>query len=504
MTRIFFPSPAKPNGLCSRAVALLLALLLAFAPMRPALAQASNLPRLGDAAADELSPAFERRLGEQIMHEIRRDPDYADDPEANAWLNGFAASLTQTSAAAGHALQLFMMRDRSLNAFALPGGYIGVHSGLIVAAQSESELASVIAHEIGHVTQRHIARMLARERQTSVVMLAAMVLAALAATSSPQAAAGVASLGGTIATQQMLGFSRDAEREADRLGLDMLRDAGFDVNGMVSLLGRLQSSNRLHDTAAPEYLRTHPVTADRIADIQSRLRDERYRQRPDSLEFRLLQTRLRATADPGVDGLARAAATFERQRRDGSMDEGLASYGLAAVRHAQRRYADADAALAQARRSLGDHVFLDRLAAQVALDAGDPARAIAIANRPHTRDVDTTALQRIKARALIARGDGKAAAREIERALELRRSDPELWRLLAEAWNLAGEPGRAYMASAEQFALIGGLPAAIDQLRRARQAGTLDFYSASRADARQRELQALYRQEQEDRKAMKR
>src|SRR5690606_23758903 len=133
-------------------------------------------------------PAMERRIGESIVGEMQRRGMIDDDAELTDWLSRFASALTGTAQASGRDFGFFLIRDPTLNAFALPGGFIGVHSGLIAAAQSESELASVLAHEIGHVTQRHSARMLARQRQGSVVMLAAMVLAALAAGSNPQAA----------------------------------------------------------------------------------------------------------------------------------------------------------------------------------------------------------------------------------------------------------------------------------------------------------------------------
>ena len=187
----------------------LFALLLAATPA----VLAEGLPDLGESAQLDLSPQMERRIGESIMRDIRlREPGYVDDPEINGYLNRLGRGLARQSDEAKQEFEFFALRDATLNAFAMPGGYIGVHTGLIVAAQSESELASVLAHEIGHVTQRHIARMLARERQASVMMLAALVLAALAARSNPQAAGGMISLGSTVARQQMLGFSRDAER----------------------------------------------------------------------------------------------------------------------------------------------------------------------------------------------------------------------------------------------------------------------------------------------------
>ncbi|MFA7667437.1 MAG: M48 family metalloprotease, partial [Burkholderiaceae bacterium] len=377
-------------------------------------------------------------------------------------------------------------------------GFIGVHTGLIIAAQSESELASVIAHEIGHVTQRHIARMLAQGRQTSVVMLASLVLAALAATSNPQAALGVASLGSTVARQQMLGFSREAEREADRIGFEMLVEAGYDANGMVSLLGRLQRAGRLYENSAPDYLRSHPVTSERMADIQNRLSETRYRQHPDSREFLLVQARLRALADTSVDGLARAATGFERQLRNRTGDPAAGWFGLAAVRNAQRDPVAARQALARARELTGVMPFVERLAAQIELDAGQPRRALEIADAALLEHPSSHALTRVKAQALVKTDDPRAAAGFLEQAVQSHPDDPALWRLLAEVWNTAGEPARAHRASAEHFVLLGALPAAIEQLKFARQAGTLDFYTGSQVDARLRELERDYLRERRE------
>ena len=499
------PAALPRAAFLRQGLAAVLSLALVAAPM-PALTQAapsagsiSNLPRLGDAGADTLSPDMERRIGVQIVRDMHRERVIADDPEVTDWLNAFAARLASSSTAAGHSLELFLVRDGTLNAFALPGGFIGVHSGLIVAAQSESELASVVAHEIGHVTQRHIARMLARDRQTSVVMLASLVLAALAATSNPQAALGVASLGATVAQQQMLGFSREAEREADRIGLDMLREGGYDANGMVSILGRLQQAGRLYENGAPDYLRSHPVTSERMADIQNRLGELRYRQRADSPEFLLVQARLRALASTDVDGLARAAASFERQLRNRTIDEAAGWFGLATVHNAQRRLDAARDALAKARAITGPIPFVERLAAQIELDAGQPRRALELAEAALLERPSNRALIRIKAQALRAAGENRQAAAFLEKAVELHPADATLWRLQADAWNGAGEPALAHRASAEHFALLGGLPAAIDQLKRARQTGKLDFYTGSQVDARLRELEREYLREREER-----
>jgi predicted Zn-dependent protease len=478
------------------------------APLAPQLAhaQVDNLPRLGDAGGEELSPTTERRIGESIVREMRRRGVIHDDVEVTDYLNRFAAGLTSTTPAAGFDFEFFVIRDGTLNAFALPGGFIGVHTGLIVGAQTESELASVLAHEIGHVTQRHIARMLARERQASVVMMAAMVLAALAARSNPQAVGGLASLGSTVAQQQMLGFSRDAEREADRVGLEILRQGDFDANGMVAFFGRLQQSGRLYENSAPEYLRTHPVTSERIADIQGRLSETRYRQRPDSIEFRLARAKLRALADTGVDGLRQARTHFERGLRERTIDATAGWFGMATTTAAARDWAGARKAIAETRRRLpaGSHPFVERLAAQVELDAGDPAAATKLLDAALARNPAARALMRLRAAALLAAHDPAAAAPFLEEALTVHRSDPELWRMLSEAYGSLDQRARAHRAAAEQFVLLGATPAAIEQLRLAQGAGGLDFHTASQVDARRRVLEAEWRVEQEERRENRR
>ncbi|HEU4851869.1 MAG TPA: M48 family metalloprotease, partial [Telluria sp.] len=210
----------------------------------------SNLPVLGDTARSALSPVLERRLGETIMHDIRRNPDYLDDAPILEYLNNFGTTLL--SAVPGGRGEtnsdffFFAVRDPMLNAFALPGGFIAVHSGLLLAAQTESELASVVSHEIGHVTQRHIARQIGKQNEGALIPLAAMVLAALAAKSSPDAAMGVLLGGQGLAIQQQLDFSREAEREADRVGFQIMGGAGFDTTGMVAFFQRMQAATKVY------------------------------------------------------------------------------------------------------------------------------------------------------------------------------------------------------------------------------------------------------------------
>lgn len=231
----------------------------------------ANLPSLGDAGGAELSTKDERKLGELIMRDYRAFGAVTEDPDITSYLAKLGAKIVSAAGESPSNFEFFLVADKSINAFALPGGYIGVHTGLISNAQSEAELASVLAHEVGHVTQRHIARMFSNQRQTSLVSTAAFIAAILVAASNPQAAQGLAAAGAGYSIDQQLGFSRDAEREADRIGFSTLSKAGYDVQGMVDFFGRLQQSSRLYENNAPAYLRTHPLTTERISDIRNRV-----------------------------------------------------------------------------------------------------------------------------------------------------------------------------------------------------------------------------------------
>ncbi|MGE5947116.1 MAG: M48 family metallopeptidase, partial [Betaproteobacteria bacterium] len=231
--------------------------------------RADDLPELGDVASSELPLSAEKKIGQQIMNQIRwREPSYLDDSDIEGYLNQLGGRLAAFSTDPGLGYQFFAIDDPSINAFAMPGGYIGVHTGLILAAQSEAELAGVLAHEIAHVTQRHIARQVFQSKRLSMASMVAMGLAILAARSSPQAAS--AAIAGTQAgaISAQLAFSRDFERESDRLGFETLRNAGFDVHGMSAFFERLQQSSRLYENNATAYLRTHPLSGERLSDMQ--------------------------------------------------------------------------------------------------------------------------------------------------------------------------------------------------------------------------------------------
>ncbi|WP_194712766.1 beta-barrel assembly-enhancing protease [Noviherbaspirillum soli] len=462
---------------------------------------AQNLPNLGGSEREDLSPVMERKLGEQIMRDIRRDRDYLNDAPTLEYLNGFGNSLVtarpEVRGEAGYDFFFFPVRDASLNAFALPGGFIGVHSGLLLAAQSESELASVLAHEIGHVSQRHIARMLGNQKQDMLVPLAALVLGALAASKSPDLAMASMMGGQGYAIQRQLNFSRDAEREADRVGLQILGEGGFDTSGMVAFFGRLQNASRNYGDGAPAYLQSHPLTTERIADIQSRIRDQRYRQRADSIEFQLIRARVRVLQDLSSQGLRDSTVTFENQLLLKSrVQTAAAKYGLAMIALRQDDPKKALALVEDARTAaLKDSAPIAALAIEARMAAGQPAEALKQAQAARSAFPISRGFAMQYADALIASGRNDEAVSFLRDQAQLYRSDIEVQDHLARAYSAQGRQALQHLALAESYALKGALPAALDQLQIARRASDASFYDQSIIDAREREFQERRREE---------
>ncbi len=236
------------------------------------------LPSLGDGS--ELSISAERRLGDSIARDLYRDPDYLDDPVLVDYLQALWQPLLGAARARGDvppelsdrlAWQLLISRDKRVNAFALPGGYLGVHLGLVAATDNAPELASVLAHELSHVSQRHIARMLSRQDQVAPWVVGAMILGVLAARANVDVANAAIAGGQAVAIQNQLNFSRDMEREADRVGFGVLTGAGFEGLGFVTMFEKLQQAARLNDDGSFPYLRSHPLTSERMADMRARL-----------------------------------------------------------------------------------------------------------------------------------------------------------------------------------------------------------------------------------------
>jgi predicted Zn-dependent protease len=513
------PRRSSPRLLLTASLLAALAL-----PSLPGAAQSrpdnTVLPNLGDTARGDLSPVMERKLGEEIMRDIRRDNDFLDDDPILEYLNTFGSALVAAYPGARGETNadyyFFAVRDPQLNAFALPGGFIAVHSALLLAAQTESELASVLSHEIGHVAQRHIARQLGQQRQDALIPLAAMVLAALAskAGAGGDAMMGVMMGGQGLAIQRQLNFSRDAEREADRVGFTIMSAGGYDTSGMVAFFGRLQAASRTYSDLMPAYLRSHPLTSERISDIQARIREVPYRQRIDGLEFHLIRARARVLQDLSTQGLTEARLAFEAQQlQQNRQQQAGAQYGLAFLALKKGELAQAQTWLDKARTTMkrtegafstgqaasdGAAVFTT-LELEIKLASGQsPAvklQGVKLAEQAHQQYPLARGIARQYADALIDNGKLDEATRFLREQTQQYREEPKLHELLAKAYSAQGKQALQHIALAEAYALGGGKQAALDQLAIARKAGDASFYDMALIDARERELKELRREE---------
>ncbi len=524
LTRFLRPSSpvicaAKP--FFRRVQALALSFVLAVGPVltprsshslgeAKAQSNSTNLPRIGDPSGSDLSPSNERRIGEVIVRQMTSQGEVIEDWEIRDYFARLAAPLVATDPAQGFVFDFLPIRDMAINAFALPGGYIGLNAGLLLAAQSESEVASVLAHEIGHVTQRHMSRMVSKSKQVSVTAIAGLILAALAAASNPQAAAGVALFGDSLAQDQMLAFSRDAEREADRVGFDMLGQAGFEVGGMLQFFMRLQQAYKLADVGLPVYVRSHPLTSERISDVQSRLMLLHYKQRVDSVDFALVRAKLRALV-PKADNVMRSnpsllsdehkrstLAYFNRQVGDKDMAQRVDSwYGLALAKRQMEDYPGARLALAQARKRLpSGHAMLDAEAIQLESSAGQYAQALTLAEAALKQYPAQRHFVHLKAKALV-KSDPESAVNFLDDQLKLYRSDKDLWSLLAEVHFSQNRELLGHRAQAEAYAAHGLWMPAMEQLRIAQRQVRNDYYNGSQIDSRLKEFERNYRTDQQ-------
>ena len=495
----------------------------------PALAQV-RLPSLGESASADLSVADEKRIGESIMREGRRDPTYLDDPVLLDYLQSLWAPLVLAARQRGDidadtgnyfAYELFLLSERSVNAFALPGGFVGMHLGLIGITTSRDQLASVLAHELAHVTQRHIARSIAPGQRSSMVGLAAILLGILAASRGASADVVNASIAGgqAAAIQGQLNFSREMEREADRIGYGMLGSAGFATAGMGEMFERMEVANRLNDAGNFPYLRSHPLTIDRIAEARSRTLVPGSAPPSPPLAHALMQARARVLMDTSAQGLQRLvggatsssvladrlAATYAGAMAAALMKDGPRMASAAPALDAALRLAQATSP----REPMAERALL-LLKAELQLARGNSSDAVSTLDGTPAVDspgVSPRPVLLLRARAALdwGRQQPQQAAPELRRMTEDLQAwvtnqpqDAAAWEQLAATAEGAGLQLRALRASAEARAAVGDLTGAIDRLRAAqgtsRSVAGQEFIEASVIDARLRQLVAERRQ----------
>lgn len=500
----------------------LLATVLALGTTPAAQAQ-SSLPSLGDAAADDLTVGAERRLGDRILREIRRDPDWLDDPLLQDYVDSLWQPLLAAARQRGDlsedqqthlAFQTFLVRDRSVNAFALPGGYVGIHLGLIALTGTRDELAAVLAHELSHVTQRHIARNIASSRRQSMLGVASMILGILAASrsASPDAANAVIVGGQAAAVQGQLNFSRDMEREADRVGFGVLDGAGYLPEGMAGMFDRLQFASRLNDSGQYPYLRTHPLTSERIAEARGRLGTAAGRAAAPTRAQWLhaaMQGRARAMMDGRMETLTRLAGGAAPATATAQTPEALAAACAAAG--AATRLKDwrvADAALARARAlasAQGEAVLrpVQVLQVESLLERGQAAEAARLL-AGGVLDGSRAGLLLGARLAALPGSDATLLSRtreDLQTWVTLHADDASAWQALAQVSERQGATVAALRAQAEARYAQGDLSGAVDRLRagqrQARNSGAVESMDGVIIESRLKAIEQQRRAEME-------
>jgi beta-barrel assembly-enhancing protease len=444
----------------------------------------AGLPDLGDNSEAAFNTSQERALGLKIMREIRADRDFLDDPELSDYLNTLGTRLVSNAQSVRDSFEFFFVRDNSINAFALPGGYVGVNSGLMLAAQSESELASVLAHEVTHVTQRHIARQIAGTENSAMLATVAMLAAAIIAART-NAQVGQAAMATTqgLAIQNQLDYTREHEREADRIGLQLLEKAGFDVRGMAVFFGRLQKSSRFQESNAPSYLRTHPLNSERIADVQNRIQKSPAKIIADSVDFQLVRAKLQAQ-----DGSPKEALTFFEANAENK--SAAQSYGAATALLRLREFARAETEI-NAAKKITRHPMLDNLSAQIKRESGDLTAALEILRTSLKAVPQNRALNYAYIDTLLAARQNDAALKAVNERLTSVQDDYRLYELQARSYAALGKELPQHQAQAESYILQEKLPAAMEQLKLAVKSADGDFYQISAAEARMKQLKIM-------------
>ena len=483
--------------------------------------RASQLPSLGDGS--DFSAARERRLGDRIALSIFRDPDYIDDPILGDYVQGIWQPLMEAARARGElsaeleerfAWTVMLVRDRSVNAFALPGGYLGVHTGLIAVVGSADELAAVMGHELSHVTQRHISRLMTQQQQAMPWLIGAMIVGALVASRSPNAANAAIVGGQAVATQGQLNFSRDMEREADRVGFGVMVDAGFEASGVSAMFEKLQQASRLNDNGSFPYLRSHPMTTQRIAEARARIQTAP----PGALQAVLnnahlhgmMSARARVLGDPGVDALRHLVDEAQR------VIPATASVAVLTPALATSLYGGAFAA-SRLREHAAAHSFAARLKALAATVPGASSAANLLlieldfaagkiaeaAAESRFAAANSRAELMVQARALLAAGRAAEVSDKLQIWVVTHPKDALAWQLLSDAWGQQNQLSRAVRAEAEsRFAQLD-YPAALDRLKAAQELlrsgrGGADqnmHIEASIVDTRTRQVASLIREQ---------
>lgn len=450
-------------------------------------AEVRSLPELGGKDRALMSEKEEYWLGLLAMRQERRQTGYVEDPEIEAYLESLGARLTAPLEKPAD-YHFFLIRDPTINAYALPGGFIGVHTGLILSARNESELAAVLAHEITHIHQHHLARMMVAQQEGSGLTAAALLASIILAASGENVGEAGIALVTAAQSYRSLSFTRAFEREADRLGIRLLDAAGFDPAAMAGFFERLQNSNRLTNTPSPEYMRTHPITTNRIAEARDRssgLRKVSVRNNNQDLWH--IQARTRALFSKSATQANDELSDIIRKRKGNEQEAAL--YGQAL---AQLRLRRPERALIIARRLRNQNpknIRYMMLQADILLQSGNKQEGLKLYQQALKRVPNERSVMIRYTSALLANGHPRQADAILRPATKRNPSDAEFQRLFAKAAGESGNQVGSHRALAEYYYLTGDPAAAIGQLKIARGLAKEDSYTLAGIDARLKEIE---------------
>ncbi|MCG6967842.1 MAG: M48 family metalloprotease [Chromatiaceae bacterium] len=482
-------SPRTAPTTRSLAARLGLSALLFLTHSPAALSLNTDLPDLGNSAGSVMSPRQERELGKAFMRSVRSSQKVMDDPLLTDYLQFLGQKLVNSSAGHGTPFSFFLIEDPQINAFAGPGGYIGVYTGLLLTTETESELAAVLAHEIAHVTQQHLMRTWESASNMTIPNAAILLAAVLLGAAVGGDAAAAAAIGGQAALiQQQINFTRANEQEADRVGIETLAQTGFEPRAMPSFFDRMAKANRVYASKLPEFLMTHPVTTSRTADAMGRAEQYPYRQTTGDLRYHLARVNL---LQRQIDRPEEAVRELKLMLEDGRFrNEDAMRYGIALAQIRAKTLEAPTQALDQLLKSHPNTAEFIVSRAEIDALKGDNAAALRRLEAGLADSPGSYALNFTYAETALAAGQPASAAEKLRRFLDFHSDEPRAYQLLARAAGDQGKPAQGHEYLAEYYYLLGDLKGAIMQLEIALKRGELNFYDSSRLESRLAELKA--------------
>lgn len=444
---------------------------------------ANDLPELGSHFDNLLTANDEKKITFQILSQVYQSNNVINDSEINNYIERLGSKLSMEGTDDKLSLKFFIIDDPSINAFAMLGGIIGIHTGLIFAANTESELSSVLSHEIAHITQKHLLRLFDSQARNSFKSYLALAIAILAARSNPQVASGAIVAANAAQVQSALDFTRENEKEADRVGIEILNKSGFDPKGFIDFFRTLQRFNTFSSGAAPSFLRTHPITSDRISDIQDRLKEFRYVQKESNLEFYLIKAKLQAF----LGDKELVVSIFEREINDKkSLNLEASLFGLS---YAYLRKND----VFKARKTFNliknlDNPMFYQLEATILVNEKKYEEAYRVYKDALEKYANNISLIIGKANLLINSKQANLAIEFLKKYVDLYPSNHLIYESLAKSYSIVGKKLLEHENLANAFYYKYDIQEAVTQMDLATKANDGNFYEKSRVEFRLNEL----------------